>query len=146
MKIYILTFLILIVSGCSSESPREKAKKYLGMVDTFYVDMTDDQEKMLDQIVDDYFDSKKSDYLLNKKLYLQITKSLDGGGELNTQEMNKIINQKIEINKSLIPKQLKLINDFFKTLGPKQRKKMLDALEKLRKKSVKMRFWLGEEQ
>ena len=31
--------------GCSSESPRDKAKRYIGYIDSFYVSLTDQQEK-----------------------------------------------------------------------------------------------------
>ena len=140
----ILFVLCLLSFGCSSESPREKAKRYLGYVDSFYVSFDDAQEKKLEEIVDHYFDSKKDDLKINKKIYEHLEVGLAENKRLDPKYVEKLINQKIEMNKKIIPKQLELINQFYESLTPKQKKEMLAALNKLKKKSARMRFWLGE--
>ena len=145
MKIVVLLFLLFII-GCSSETPREKAKRYIGYIDSFYIGMTDDQEKMLEGIVDHYFNSKQGDLKLNKKIYNHLEQGLSENKELDLKYVQKLIDQKLEFNKKVIPGHLKLINDFYNTLSMDQKKKMLKALQKLKKKSARMRFWLGEEE
>ena len=144
MKLLPLLALLFFIS-CSSESPRDKAKKYLGYIDSFYVSFDDIQEKKLEGIVDHYFDSKKEDLKINKKIYEHLEAGLSENKKLEPKYIEKLINQKLEINKKIIPKQLDLINDFYETLRPEQRKEILEALNKLKMKSARMRFWLGEE-
>ena len=144
MKKIALLILILSFISCSDESPREKAKRYLGYVDSFYVSFDDAQEKKLEKIIDYYFDSKKDDLKINKKIYEHLELGLSQNKKLDPKYVEELINQKIEINKKLIPDQLKLINDFYETLTAEQKKEMLAALNKLKKKSARMRFWLGE--
>ena len=136
--------IILFFIGCSSESPRQKSKRYLGYVDSFYVNFDDTQEKQLEAIIDYYFDSKKDDLKINKKIYEHLEVGLSENKSLDSKYIEKLINQKIAIAKKNIPKQLKLINEFYETLTHKQKKELLMALNKLKKKSARMRFWLGE--
>ena len=143
MKPSIILFLLLFAS-CSSESPRDKAKRYIGYVDRFYVDFDKAQEKKLEEIVDQYFEVKKDDFILNKKIYESLTNSLDRNEKMKTAELQKIINKKFELNKKIVPTQLKSIAEFFDSLTAKQKKKVLSALEKLKGKSARFRFWLGE--
>ena len=142
----LVSFALFFFVSCSSESPRDKAKKYLGYIDSFYVSFDDVQEKKLEGIVDHYFDSKKEDLKINKKIYEHLEIGLSQNKKLDTKYVEKLINQKIEINKKNIPKQIGLINEFYETLKPEQRKEILEALTKLKKKSARMRFWLGEEE
>ena len=144
MKKILLLILSLSFISCSDESPREKAKRYLGYVDSFYVSFDDAQEKKLEAIIDYYFDSKKDDLKINKKIYEHLELGLSQNKKLDPKYVEDLINQKIEINKKIIPGQLKLINEFYKTLTAEQKKEMLAALNKLKKKSARMRFWLGE--
>ena len=143
MKLSIVFFLFFLV-GCSSESPRDRAKRYIGYVDRFYVDFDKAQEKKLDEIIDQYFELKKDDYTLNKKMYDLLKTSLDQDEKMKTAELQKIINKKFEYNKKIVPIQLKSIAEFFDSLTAKQKKKVLSALEKLKGKSARFRFWLGE--
>ena len=136
--------MCFLIFGCSSESPREKAKKYLGYVDSFYVSFDDAQEKKLEEIVDHYFDSKKDDLKINKKIYSHLEKGLSENKDLNLKYVEGLIHQKIEFSKKIIPKQLELINQFYKTLSAEQKKEILVALNKLKNRSARMRFWLGE--
>tara|TARA_B100000886_G_scaffold330332_1_gene280677 strand:+ start:376 stop:822 length:447 start_codon:yes stop_codon:yes gene_type:complete len=143
MKILLYISLIAFL-GCSSETPREKAKRYIGYVDSFYVDFTNEQEKKLDEIVDFYFDSKKEDLKVNKEIYLHIEAGLSENKKLNQKYLVNLINQKIELNKKIMPSQIGLIIEFYETLNQEQKKEMLNALRKLKGKSARMRYWLGE--
>lgn len=143
-KVFLFT-ICLGLTSCSSESPREKAKRYLGYVDTFYVSFTDEQEKKLEGIVDHYFDSKKDDLILNKKIYTHLEKGLSENQKLDMKYVEGLINQKLALNKKIIPGQLKLINEFYETLTVEQKSELLKSLNKLKKKSARMRYWLGEE-
>ena len=65
--------------------------------------------------------------------------------KLDIKLVENLISQKIELNKKNIPQQLRLINGFYETLSKDQKKELIEALNKLKKKSARMRFWLGEE-
>ena len=139
-------FVLLTLFGCSSESPRVKAKKYISYVDQFFVSFDEGQEQKLDEIIDHYFDSKKDDRLLNKKIYEHLEIALKENKDLDRNFIQKLIDQKLELNKKIIPKQLSLITSFFNSLDSGQKKDALSALKKLKGKSARMRFWLGEEE
>ena len=69
MKISLISLIcsLFLLTSCSSESPQEKAKKYLGYIDSFYVDLTDEQENLVKKIIDLYFYNKSKTTHLNKK-------------------------------------------------------------------------------
>ncbi|MAW06847.1 MAG: hypothetical protein CME61_01045 [Halobacteriovoraceae bacterium] len=147
MKISLITIVIslILLSSCSSESPQEKAKKYLGYIDSFYVDLTDEQENLVKKIIDLYFYNKSKTTHLNKKIYDHIEDSLlNNKKKLDIKLVESLIIQIQKENLKSVPEQLAMIDGFYQTLSKKQKVEVADALKSLKSKSARFRFWIGE--
>ena len=146
IKPFIFFALILAFCSCSKETPKQKAKRYLGYMDTFYFDLTDAQENKAEEIIDIYFKEKKKSSSINNSIYTLLKDHLEENrAELNIKEIEELVRKKRAQDAKIAPILLKETNDFYKMLSKDQKKELLSSLESLKKKSTSFRFWLGED-
>ena len=141
----VLAVFTLILCSCSKETPKEKAKRYLGYMDTFYFNLTDPQEKKAEEIIDIYFHEKAKSSVLNVKIYNLVKKHLkENIEELDVKKIEMLIQEKRNMDSLIAPVLLKEANILYQMLSKDQKKELLESLEDLKKKSNSFNFWLGK--
>ena len=146
MKKLILFCLFLIFVSCDKKSPRQKTKDYIWYLDAFYFELSEDQEKMLKQIVDFYFDETTKVNALNKDIYTNVLFSLEKNAEsLPIASIEQSIYQRRDRQKFIIKKLLDKINLFYQSLNKDQKTDLAKKIKELKNKSSRFKYILGEE-
>ncbi len=146
MRILNITNLIvvsLILTACSWNSPSEDARSLAKYIGSGVFDMTEKQQNELNQIVESGLKSHDEIVPINKDLFKEVEQALQSGN-LNTEKLSKLIEQKKILEAKLTNKELTKVKALISNLTPEQRKKGFDALVKAKENSKTVQYMLGD--